>query len=81
MLLILDLQVGLFELARDMDPTLFRNNILGHAELGKLFNIPVVLSTSAQDGPNGPLPKEILDMYPNVPVIERHGEVKCVLAL
>jgi hypothetical protein len=81
MLLILDLQVGLFELARDVDPTLFRNSIFGHAELGKLFNIPVVLSTSAQDGPNGPLPKEILDMYPDVPVIQRHGEVKCVLAL
>lgn len=36
------------------------------------------MSTSAQTGPNGPLPKEILDMYPNrteVPLVMRQGEV------
>jgi len=26
-------------------------------------------------GPNGPLPQEILDMYPNSPLVQRHGEV------
>lgn len=26
-------------------------------------------------GPNGPLPQEILDMYPNAPLIQRQGEV------
>ena len=26
-------------------------------------------------GPNGPLPKEILEMYPNAPLIKRQGEV------
>jgi nicotinamidase-related amidase len=40
-----------------------------------LFDLPVVLSTSAQSGPNGPLPKAILDMYPDVPVVARQGEV------
>ena len=80
MLLILDLQVGLYQLARDWDATLYRDNMLAHAELGKLFDIPVVMTTSAQTGPNGPLPKEILEMYPDAPLIQRQGEVKCVLS-
>jgi hypothetical protein len=26
-------------------------------------------------GPNGPLPKEIIEMYPKAPLIKRNGEV------
>ncbi|KAI9734382.1 MAG: hypothetical protein M1834_002489 [Cirrosporium novae-zelandiae] len=33
------------------------------------------MTTSAQQGPNGPLPKQILDMYPNATLIKRQGEV------
>ncbi|KAF2844966.1 isochorismatase hydrolase-like protein [Plenodomus tracheiphilus IPT5] len=75
LLLILDLQVGLFQTARDWDPTLYKHNIMAHAELGKMFNIPVIMTTSADQGPNGPLPKEMLEMYPNAPLIRRQGEV------
>jgi hypothetical protein len=50
MLLIVDHQVGLFKLARDWDATLFRENMLAHAGLGKLFNLPVVMTTSAETG-------------------------------
>ncbi|KAF2137459.1 uncharacterized protein K452DRAFT_321712 [Aplosporella prunicola CBS 121167] len=77
-LLILDLQVGLYHLARDFDPTLYRNNMLAHAALDQLFDIPVIMTTSAQTDepwPNGPLPKEILEMYPTAPLIQRQGEV------
>lgn len=74
-LLVLDLQVGLYSLARDFDPTLYYNNMLAHAGIGKLFDIPVILSTSAQQDPNGPLPKAILDQYPDAPLIQRQGEV------
>ena len=62
MLLILDLQDGLYGLARDFDPTVYHNAMIAHAAVGKLFDIPVVMTTSAQTGPNGPLPKAILDM-------------------
>lgn len=75
LLLILDLQVGLYSLARDFDATLYYNSMIAHSALGKLFDIPVILSTSAQQGPNGPLPKEILDMYPDAPIVKRNGEV------
>ena len=62
MLLILDLQDGLYGLARDFDPTVYHNAMIAHSAIGKLFDIPVVMTTSAQQGPNGPLPKAILDM-------------------
>jgi len=62
MLVVLDLQDGLFGVVRDIDATLYYNAIIAHAALGKLFDLPVILSTSAQTGPNGPLPKQILDM-------------------
>ncbi|KAJ4303698.1 hypothetical protein N0V90_002599 [Kalmusia sp. IMI 367209] len=74
-LLIVDHQVGLFQLTRDFDHTIFKQNMIAHAALGRLFDIPVVITTSTQTGPNGRVPKEILDMYPDVPVVERKGEV------
>jgi hypothetical protein len=61
--------------ARDFDATLYYNAMIAHASIGKLFDLPVVLSTSAENGPNGPLPKAILDMYPDAPLIKRQGEV------
>ncbi|GAB1731915.1 hypothetical protein NU195Hw_g9089t1 [Hortaea werneckii] len=75
LLLVLDLQDGLYGLARDFDPTVYYNAMIAHAAIGKLFDLPVILSTSAQTGPNGPLPKEILKMYPDAPLVERQGEV------
>ncbi|KAK5989606.1 putative hydrolase YcaC [Cladobotryum mycophilum] len=73
--LVVDLQVGLYNTVRDFDPTVYRDNMIAHAALGKIFDLPVVLTTSAQTGPNGPLPKEILDMYPTTTIVERQGEV------
>ncbi|RYP62562.1 hypothetical protein DL770_009559 [Monosporascus sp. CRB-9-2] len=67
--------VGLFGLARDFDATLYGNALLAHGELGKMFDLPVIMTTSAENGPNGPLPGEFIDWYPDAPVIERNGEV------
>ncbi|KAI0393163.1 Isochorismatase hydrolase [Xylariaceae sp. FL0594] len=77
-LIILDMQEGLFSLARDYDATLYRNAMYAHAELGKNFGIPVIMSTSAEVGPNGPLPNEFLEMYPDVQVVKRQGEVNAM---
>lgn len=75
MLLVLDLQDGLYSLARDLNPTLYYNAMLAHAAIGQLFDVPVVLSTSAQIGSNGSLPEAILDMYSDAPLIQQQGEV------
>ncbi|CCC10522.1 unnamed protein product [Sordaria macrospora k-hell] len=74
-LVILDLQEGLYQLARDWDATLYKQSMLAHASLATVFDIPVIMSTSAETGPNGPLPNEILTMYPSAPLIKRQGEV------
>lgn len=50
MLLVVDMQEGLFNLARDFDPTLYRNSMLAHSSLAKVFDLPVVLTTSAETG-------------------------------
>lgn len=74
-LLIVDHQTGLLELVRDWEVATFKTNVLGLAQTGKLFNLPVVLTTSREDGPNGPLLPEIKKMFPNAPYIARPGEI------
>jgi len=74
-LLVVDHQEGLFQLARDQIPTTFKSAILAHASLGKIFNLPTILTTSAETGPNGPLPQEIIALHPDAPFIHRNGEV------
>ncbi|KUJ14177.1 Isochorismatase hydrolase [Mollisia scopiformis] len=74
-LLVVDHQIGLSQLVRDYGVVEFRNSILAHAAIGKLFDLPTILTTSADTGPNGALPKEIIEMHPTAPFIHRQGEV------
>ncbi|KAH7347767.1 Isochorismatase-like protein [Plectosphaerella cucumerina] len=73
--LIVDIQEGLINIARDWDASLYRNNYMAHSSLAKVFDLPVILTTSAETGPNGPLPHEITSLYPDAPIIKRNGEV------
>ncbi|UQZ91222.1 hydrolase [Deltaproteobacteria bacterium Smac51] len=74
-LLMVDHQTGLFSLVQDFEPAEFKNNVLALAALGKFFNLPTILSTSLEEGPNGPLLPEIRAMFPNAPVIHRPGQI------
>ncbi|KZV87954.1 protein ycaC [Exidia glandulosa HHB12029] len=74
-LLVVDIQVGLFQLVKDIEPRAFRNNILGFSALGTYFDLPAVLTTSAETGPNGPMPEEITSAYPDAAFIKRPGQV------
>jgi nicotinamidase-related amidase len=79
-LLVVDHQLGLSELVRDFDPTVFRQSIFAHAALGKLFNLPTILTTSADTGPNGALPKEIVEVrtyFGDWLVMEANG-IRCI---
>ncbi|KAJ5640256.1 uncharacterized protein N7484_008118 [Penicillium longicatenatum] len=58
-LLVIDHQVGLASLVRDFGTNDFRNNMIGHAAIGNIFNLPTVLTTSSDVGPNGLMLKEI----------------------
>ncbi|MDR2893291.1 MAG: hydrolase [Deltaproteobacteria bacterium] len=74
-LVLVDHQTGLFSLVQDIKPAEFKNNVLALAEIGKFFDLPVVLSTSLEKGPNGPLLPEIVQMFPNTPIIHRPGQI------
>jgi nicotinamidase-related amidase len=50
-----------------------RNNVIALAKLGKVFNLPTVLTTSYSQGPNGPFIPGVVSMYPDAPLIDRLG--------
>ena len=73
--LLVDHQAGLCSLVRDIDPDTFRNNVLALADLAKYFKLPTILTTSAENGPNGPLMTELKDAFPDAPYIARPGQI------
>jgi nicotinamidase-related amidase len=73
--LLVDHQAGLLSLVRDLDPDAFKNNVLALADLAKYFGLPTILTTSFEDGPNGPLVPELKELFPNAPYIARPGQI------
>lgn len=49
-LLIVDHQEGLFQLVRDFQPDQYRRAVLAHASIGKIFNLPVIMTSSSDTG-------------------------------
>jgi nicotinamidase-related amidase len=73
--LLVDHQTGLLSLVRDIDPDKFKNNVLALADLANYFNLPTILTTSFEDGPNGPLVPELKALFPDSPYIARPGQI------
>ncbi|MGH8609699.1 MAG: isochorismatase family protein, partial [Gammaproteobacteria bacterium] len=73
--LLVDHQSGLFSLVQDFSPSEFKNNVLAVAACGKYFKLPTILTTSFENGPNGPLVPELKEMFPNAPYIARPGNI------
>lgn len=74
-LTLIDHQTGLLSSVRDIDPILLQNNLKGLMTMAKIANIPVIITTSMADGPNGPFWQEILDIVPDATIIDRPGEI------
>lgn len=73
--LLVDHQTGLLSLVRDIAPDQFNNNVLALADLASYFNLPTILTTSFEDGPNGPLMPELKEKFPRAPYIARPGQI------
>ena len=73
--LLVDHQTGLLSLVRDIDPDKFKNNVLALAAAAKYFNLPTILTTSFEQGLNGPLVPELKEMFPEAPYIARPGQI------
>lgn len=73
--LLIDHQTGLTNLVKDFSPDDFKNNVLALADLAKYFKLPTILTTSFEEGPNGPLVQELKEMFAQAPYIARPGQI------
>ena len=73
--LFVDHQSGLISLVQDYPPGQFKNNVLAFASIAKYFKLPTILTTSFEQGPNGPLVPELKEMFPEAPLIPRPGQI------
>lgn len=73
--LLIDHQSGLISLVQDFSPGEFKNNVLALASVARFFELPTILTTSFEDGPNGPLVPELKEAFPEAPFIPRPGQI------
>src|SRR4051812_13376650 len=73
--LFVDHQCGLTALVQDYTPSEFRNSVLALANTALYFKLPTVLTTSFEEGPNGPMVPELKELFPNAPFIARPGQI------
>ncbi|MGZ4979160.1 MAG: isochorismate family cysteine hydrolase YcaC [Methylobacter sp.] len=73
--LFVDHQCGLIALVTDFSPSEFKNSVMALAEMAKFFNLPTILTTSFETGPNGPIMPELKELFPHVPFIARPGQI------
>jgi len=73
--LLVDHQAGLISLVQDFSPAEFKNNVLALAASAHYFKLPTILTTSFENGPNGPLVPELKEMFPAAPYIARPGNI------
>ncbi len=73
--LLVDHQTGLINLVQDYTPSEFKNNVLALADIARYFKLPTILTTSFEDGPNGPLVPELKEILPKATFIPRPGQI------
>lgn len=73
--LLIDHQTGTMLGVQDIRLDQFRSNVLALAETARAHRLPTVLTASYAEGPNGPLMPELLEMFPEAPVIYRPGPI------
>ncbi|MEL7070970.1 MAG: isochorismate family cysteine hydrolase YcaC [Cyanobacteria bacterium J06555_13] len=73
--LLVDHQAGLVSLVQDYSPNEFKNNVLALANAAKFFDLPTILTTSFENGPNGPIVSELKEIFPDAPYIARPGQI------
>ncbi|SDG83573.1 Nicotinamidase-related amidase [Sinosporangium album] len=75
-ILLVDHQTGLILGVQDHDQNEVRRKAQALARTGKVYGIPVIATTSAPTGPNGPLlPELVAELPEGTPIIHRSGEV------
>lgn len=74
-MLLIDHQTGTMLGVQDIRLDQFRSNVLALARTAKAHRLPTVLTASYAEGPNGPLMPELVEMFPDAPVVYRPGPI------
>jgi nicotinamidase-related amidase len=53
----------------------FKQNVLALANIAKTYKMETVITSSIEDGPNGPIWPEIHEMLPDAAYVPRLGEI------
>ncbi|MFI6675985.1 hypothetical protein [Kribbella sp. NPDC050470] len=77
-LVLVDHQVGLLLGVHDHDQEQLRRNVIALARVAQAYQLPVVITTSADDGPNGVLLPELAQVLPDASVIPPAGRDRCL---
>ncbi|MEM9346939.1 MAG: isochorismatase family protein [Planctomycetota bacterium] len=73
--LFIDHQAGLMNLVDNVEMDRYKLDVMAKAKVAKLHGIPVVMTTSAEKGPNGPMLPELVAMFPDAPLVSRNGQI------
>src|SRR5262249_30333223 len=73
--LFVDHQSGLLTLLQDYTRSECKTAVLALADTARFFKLPTVLTTSFEEGPNGPIVPELKEMFPEAPFIARPGQI------
>jgi len=73
--LFIDHQTGLANGVQTQHPAEFLNNVKALVALANVHGLPSVITTSAADGPNGPIMPAVAQGLPNAAIVHRPGEI------
>lgn len=73
--LFVDHQTGLANGVQTQNPAEFLNNVKALVALANVHHLPSVITTSAADGPNGPIMPAVAQGLPNATIVHRPGEI------
>ena len=70
-LIIIDHQPQMAFGVQSIDRQTLKNNVVGLTKSAKVFNVPTTITTVETDAFSGPTYPEILDVFPDAPLLER----------
>lgn len=73
--LFIDHQAGLMNLVDNVEMDRYKADVMAKAKTAKLHDLPVIMTTSAEAGPNEPMLPEIVEMFPDAPLVSRNGQI------
>jgi nicotinamidase-related amidase len=73
--LFVDHQTGLANGVTTQSPPDFLNSVKALVAIAQIYKLPVVITTSAHDGPNGPIIPAVEEGLPDATIVHRPGEI------